>query len=878
MPTNQLMCDTLLLTVTDTETQAVLTAALALTGEEDKVVHGHNNTYHDLGLIAEARTWLVRCEMGSGQPGASCVTVTKAVAEVDPKAVIMVGVCYGFDPEQQPIGTVLVSRQVHFNGLQRLDTDKTGNLSQIFRGDKATSSSLLLQRFRASEVKFKQANVQFGLLLSDQKLIDNANYRDALRKQNPDAIGGEMEAEGLYAACEGRHWLVVKAVCDYADGKRREHLDEQRNKAAANAASFVFHTLAEGGFSRAEPDQPGEPQPVFPNEHIRQISQDLGKARARLEQQSIAGESLVETKQHILELRRQLREGGQRQPGEVLSGRYKLIDILGRGGFAIVWKAYDLKKHEVVAIKMLHGQYANDRTRRERFFRGACKMGVLQHPGIVRVLSEQEQDEGFYYFVMAHWDGGNFREKVIGGQLDQETCLEVIQTVGTALAHAHQHGLVHRDIKPQNILLDRENRACLTDFDLVKAADSTGGTRTQAGMGTFVYAAPELMAEARDADVTADVYGLGMTALFALHGTDLPFEVLRDAPAIITRLTCPPHLKKAIEKAVAWRCEDRYPSVEAFCTALLPPDPIQFKPETKNDFQPDQSWVYIEPGEFTMGDDEGRYDKPAHPVRITQDFWMGRYTVTNREYRKFMDDRGYQKRRFWSNEGWAWLQLKDEKFDQWYADAKEKYQDLYFANAKWYKPGAQPTFWDDADFNADDQPVVGISWFEASAYCKWLSESMSQTSGADLLVFLPSEAQWEWAARGSVNRKYPWGAEFPTEEFANFDGDLGKTSPVGSHAKGATPTGLDDMAGNVWEWCRDNWSSDIYKQRKDGVPDPVNDQGDAAEQVLRGGAWLNVADFLRASVRSWNLVWRRNFDIGFRCCLFVQRSPEPVEH
>ncbi|MDJ0837513.1 MAG: SUMF1/EgtB/PvdO family nonheme iron enzyme [Acidobacteriota bacterium] len=588
------------------------------------------------------------------------------------------------------------------------------------------------------------------------------------------------------------------------------------------------------------------PKPVS---HDRPMDEDalLKEKKAQLKQATIAGEPTTELRADILKLRRQLRNGNQPHPEEVLSERYELIEVLGQGGFARVWKAYDLEQERVVAAKILHGQYADDRTRRERFFRGARRMGELQHPGIVRVLAERCEDEHLAYFVMAYCDGGNLRDRVVKDGLPLEEALSVIRAVGDALCHAHRHGLVHRDIKPGNILLDSNGGACLTDFDLVKAADTTGGTRTGMGLGTFVYAAPEAMADARGAGVEADVYGLGMTTLFALYGKDLPMDVIRDARGIIEKLPCSLRFKKAVTKAVSWRVEDRFQSVEAFLAALEPPSPDKMSqpdPKAPNDFNPGDDWVTIAPGEFTMGNNSGgSWEKPAHQVRITEGFWLGRHPVTNREFRLFREAGGYKEQHFWTDKGWDRLRSKG-----------------------WDKPGG----WERNSFNGDEQPVVGVGWFEANAYCKWLTETMALPEGFS--VMLPTEAQWELAARGSENRPYPWGPQKPSKELANFGGTVGKTTDVGSYPQGATPEGAQDMAGNVWEWCWDHWSERVYQQRQSITEDPYHQEGDAAVRALRGGAWLSDADSLRASNRLRDHVWDRDDLIGFRCCLC--RRPE----
>ncbi len=175
---------------------------------------------------------------------------------------------------------------------------------------------------------------------------------------------------------------------------------------------------------------------------------------------------------------------------------------MGRGGFSNVFKAYDRKSRQLVAIKVLHGQYTEDRSRRERFFRGARKMSELQHEGVVRVIEPRIKDEGYYYFVMEFVEGGDLQHAVLEGRIKD---LGVLQQVARSLDFAHQEGIVHRDVKPANILLTDQGEAKLSDFDLVRAFDTTGGTRTGSMLGTFLYMAPEAMHEAKDVGAEADI-------------------------------------------------------------------------------------------------------------------------------------------------------------------------------------------------------------------------------------------------------------------------------------------------------------------------------------------------------------------------------------
>jgi eukaryotic-like serine/threonine-protein kinase len=313
--------------------------------------------------------------------------------------------------------------------------------------------------------------------------------------------------------------------------------------------------------------------PSYPDDTIRALSERREAARDRKRALLEAGGSTAEVDKEILDLRRQLREGGQLRAGDSLGdGRYLLLERIGRGGFAIVWKAIDRERGEQVAIKVLHSELAGDSVRRERFIRGARIMAELAHEAVVRVLEPHGEDGGYHYFVMELVTGGDLRRAVLEKRVGGEAVLPIILKVGEALAKAHAEGYVHRDVKPANILLDEAGAPRLTDFDLVGGANTTGGTRTGA-MGTFIYAAPELLDRPQDADARADVYGLGMTAVFALHGEELSLNVMRDAEVLIKELSCGPSatallIKGVLIQAVEWRAQRRFADAASFCKAL----------------------------------------------------------------------------------------------------------------------------------------------------------------------------------------------------------------------------------------------------------------------------------------------------------------------
>jgi nucleoside phosphorylase len=245
---NNLEADVLLVTVNDVETESLLATAKAKTGQDYVPWPVAQKTYFDLGVIGGARVFAVRSEMGSDTMGGSLITVKDAIAEVKPSSVIMVGIAFGVDASKQKIGDVLVAKQLQGYDLQRIGTSGTGDPKIILRGDKPHCSEKLLDRFRTARLRWKRAEVSFGLVLSGEKLIDNVDFRDQLRALSQEAIGGEMEGGGLYAASQQSKvdWILVKAICDWADGKKDVRRKKRQKIAADNSADFVFEMLAAG--------------------------------------------------------------------------------------------------------------------------------------------------------------------------------------------------------------------------------------------------------------------------------------------------------------------------------------------------------------------------------------------------------------------------------------------------------------------------------------------------------------------------------------------------------------------------------------------------------------------------------------------------------
>lgn len=264
-----------------------------------------------------------------------------------------------------------------------------------------------------------------------------------------------------------------------------------------------------------------------------------------------------------------------------------------------------------------------------------------------------------------------------------------------------------------------------------------------------------------------------------------------------------------------------------------------------NSFELDAEYILIKGGTY-------KYSATKKEVAVP-DLYFAKYPVTNKRYRRviaFLDEK----------EEAAFGHLPLARFAESLRAKAEKDEDFkkYLSKSPKEWAGLMPSQYDDDKrFNGDEQPVVGVTWFAAMAYCEWLT---AQASGIETFrrnvstVFrLPNEIEWEWAASGS-KRKYPWPDDKePDETRANYQQKVGQTTPVGTYPAGATPEGLMDVAGNVWEWCENLFG--------EGAAWPK-------ARALRGGSWHATADVLLMPSRSSNLPahpWSSN---GFRVVCF----------
>jgi serine/threonine protein kinase len=266
----------------------------------------------------------------------------------------------------------------------------------------------------------------------------------------------------------------------------------------------------------------------------------------------------------------------------VLSATYELDREIGRGGMGIVYRARDKRLKRPVAIKLLPPELAFRSEIRSRFLKEAETAAQLSHPCIVPIYSVDEKD-GLVFFVMAFVDGDNLAKRIHDrGAMDPTEVRRIVRDVADALAYAHGHGVVHRDIKPDNILLDGPNgRPMVTDFGIARAISDGDARLTATGIaiGTPAFMSPEQSAGDRDLDGRSDLYSLGVVAYQMLCG-DLPFNASNTPALLVKHLSerpvpidqrcanVPPDLGRAVMLCLEKRPEDRFPTAQALVTAL----------------------------------------------------------------------------------------------------------------------------------------------------------------------------------------------------------------------------------------------------------------------------------------------------------------------
>ncbi len=575
---------------------------------------------------------------------------------------------------------------------------------------------------------------------------------------------------------------------------------------------------------------------------------------------------------------------------------FRITGEIAPGGMATVYKGISESNGESVAIKVMAPVLGADPSFRRRFLEECQITQELKHKNIIRILAFGCIDS-IYYMVMAHLPGGTLADR-LKMKIPENEAVSILAQVAEALGHAHDKGVVHRDVKPSNILFDRVGVAILSDFGIAKAVIATSNA-TRAGMviGTPDYMSPEQSA-GKTLDGRSDLYSLGIVFYEMLVG-ELPYKAEdplalalkhRDdpLPQLPIRLS---KFQPTFERLLAKQPDDRFPDAAALLAALdqntsdrLPPTILrpqiepqvtpkieikaEVKPETREEISPSRSWwratlavvvtvAAIGVAVWWLSTRPQLTGPRAVQIGSTSEEIDAALALCS-QYRQGCQRAWYEDEKiqtvalapFALDE----TEVTNEEFAEFvaatgYSTDAEKLgystrldpqllAAIEVRGYSWKTPDGPGSSYRDRL----NHPVTNMSYSDADAYCRWRAAR------------LPTAPEWEYAARGDSRRIFPWGAEWNPVSAQWQNGQATGTLAVGSIASGRTPDGLADLAGNVWEWTS------------------TQENGQA---VLKGGSWAetNPAN-LRAAARRLENPNIPAVDNGFRCARDVEAWPK----
>ncbi len=515
-------------------------------------------------------------------------------------------------------------------------------------------------------------------------------------------------------------------------------------------------------------------------------------------------------------------------------GRYKVTNFLGkRSGLELFRAVHPDQPATPFALRIIPFNGSGDKERFKKYLRDAARhLGQLQHPHAVRY--HEFLLGGDSAFLISEYVNGHPLSALVqpNGIHAFTHAIGLLNQACEAVAAAHAQGLLHGAINADRVMYAQEKTVKVDDFGLPQLLQKLGADDEQQRPG---YLAPELIA-GEQPSVPSEIYALGAMLVHLLTGKP-PRPEPEDGAASPSqqlgrrRPDSPQRVLDLVAKATQSDPQQRYKSVAEICALLADRQdaktagassglvqidglgPMPAKPSSRHvpEIADLPEMVRIPAGTFTMGSDRRPNEEPSHEVELDC-FEIARYPVTNRQYRKFCD-----------------------------ATQREYPED--------------PIGWGDYGRDCPDHPVVHVGWRDTEIYCNWLSELTGKKHR------LPTEQEWEKAARGGLEQKqYPWGDEEPDDRahfgFRAYAWEMNPEGPQTCRVGSFQPNGygLFDMAGNVFEW-----TSDYYK------PYGVESGTGKVFRVARGGCWSTEADLLRCAYRM--SFYHKTFDffIGFRC-------------
>jgi len=265
--------------------------------------------------------------------------------------------------------------------------------------------------------------------------------------------------------------------------------------------------------------------------------------------------------------------------GHVIKGRYKLIDELGRGSFATVYIARDTKNNRIYAVKIMHVEFSDDGELLARFQREADILSHLSDPHIVRIFDYGDESD-IHYILMDYIDGQNLKYHTLThGPMDAFRALDYAKQIAMGLDTAYKHGVVHRDIKPQNIVINSQDVVKITDFGLARSRETVTLTQSNVFMGTAYYIPPEQAESGRSADTRSDLYSVAAVLFEMLTGrppfegetaVDIVIKHMNEKVPSVCRLRSdlPPELDQFMQKAMSKSPDERYLTPKEFIAAI----------------------------------------------------------------------------------------------------------------------------------------------------------------------------------------------------------------------------------------------------------------------------------------------------------------------
>ena len=617
-------------------------------------------------------------------------------------------------------------------------------------------------------------------------------------------------------------------------------------------------------------------------------------------------------------------------PRHLLNDRYEILALLGQGGMGAVYRAQDLTLGRMVALKERtpdpNGTTHGMSQARAQFRREAQTLAQVSHPNLPHIYDYFSVADS-EYIVMDLVEGENLHRLVQErGAQPEMLVLNWARQVLDALVYLHAHNIIHRDIKPHNLILTPDEHIVLVDFGLVKLFDpSQPSTLTLLrGVGTPEYAPLEQYSrEVGHTDPRTDIYALGATLFTLLAGKPPPDVHVRllhpDAWRSVREINPGVSFgtESIIEKAMGLYPQQRYQTANdmlqafGFSPARLvdkfeptPPRPTAPPPLSAHASRP-HSATSAEP---TAPDSR----QPITPVPAhEEDFEISRLKQSPTgllaargivrapskteepvdEHTQILPAkpklsvsivRGVLRMQlglgtyleFVRVPAGAFLLGSDPKADR-HAQPDELPQHQVTLSDYWISKFpitvAQFTIFTDAtnrpvpfDFpQKSSHPIVNVSWYDALVFCRWASDNTGKE------VRLPTEAEWEKAARGADGRIYPWGNDFDAHRLNSAEGKISGTTPVDGFASGASPCGAWDMAGNVWEWVNDWYKPDYYAER---IGENPQGPDTGYYKALRGGAWFSDQSHVRAADRTHFNPENRYDYVGFRVVVIPDKS------